>query len=189
MTGELLRTFVALEIPPDIRAALAIRQQEVRKELPRARWARPEGWHLTLKFLGDTEAGILDELTADLRPRLGGHGAVRVHLMGSGFFPSPSRPRVAWVGGNADGVDDVVGAVEDAAAAVGIERERRPWGLHLTQARIRERWPHEAVECFLDWGKSLDLEPFVCREVVLMRSDLRPDGAVYTALERFNLEC
>lgn len=189
MAQQFLRAFVALEIPPGIRAELSTRREEVRKELPRARWTRPEGWHLTLKFLGETKVETLEELIADLRPRLGGSGMVRVQLRGTGFFPSPSRPRVAWVGGEAKGAEKVVAAVEEAAAAAGIERERRPWGLHLTQARIRDRWPSEAVEHFLGWGKSLDLEPFDCREVVLLKSDLRPDGAVYTALERFNLEC
>jgi 2'-5' RNA ligase len=78
--------------------------------------------------------------------------------------------------------------LENAAAAVGFDPERRPWSLHLTQARLDRPWPRRAVETFLDWGRRLDIEPFVCRNVVLFRSDLRPGGAVYTALERYPLD-
>jgi 2'-5' RNA ligase len=58
----------------------------------------------------------------------------------------------------------------------------------LTQARFKTQWSKAAVDRFLEWGDNLDLEAFICREVVLFSSDLQPGGAVYTALERFPLE-
>jgi len=186
--GELTRAFVALEVPAIVKSQLAAAQEELRRELPRARWTRPDGWHLTLKFLGEVATMALDELAAALSPRLRGLGLVSIRLGGAGFFPSPARPRVAWVGGAADGVDSVVETVEDATEAAGFPRERRPWSIHLTQARLKARWPAAAVDRFLEWGIALDLEAFDCREVVLFKSDLQPGGAVYTALERLSLE-
>ena len=188
MANRVLRTFLALEIPPNIRSQLSTQRNAVREDLPRARWTRPQAWHLTLKFLGDSECRVLDELKTDLRPRLIGIGAIQVRLGGTGFFPSPSRPRVGWVGGAAEGIEGVVEAVETSARSVRIPPEKRRWGLHLTLARIRDRWSPEAVDRFLEWGEALDFEPFTCNEVVLFSSDLRPDGAVYTAMERFTLE-
>ena len=182
------RAFLALEVSAAVKTQLAAAQESLRRELPRARWTRPDGWHLTLKFLGEVAAPALDELTAALAPRLRGHGAVNVRLHGTGFFPSPARPRVAWVGGAADGAESVVAEVERAAEAAGFPRERRPWSIHLTQARLKDRWPSAAVDRFLEWGETLDLEAFECREVVLFESDLQPGGAVYTALERLPLE-
>ena len=187
MASDAVRAFLAFEIPPVFRSRLAEIQKEWRRELPRTRWTRPGGWHLTLKFLGDVDPRTLDALTAELAPKLGILPSVVVRLRGTGFFPSPNRPRVAWVGGSATGADAVVQAVEDAAHAVGFERERRPWAIHLTQARLKDRWPKPAVDRFLDRGGELDFEPFDCREAVLFKSDLRPDGAVYTALERMPL--
>lgn len=183
-----VRAFLALEIPEKIVGALAEAQGRLRRELPKARWTRPEGQHLTLKFLGEVPPSILETLTADLAPRLRGFGPVTVRFHGAGFFPSPQRPRVAWVGGSAEGAEPVVAAVEDAAASAGFDRERRPWSLHLTQARLKGPWPRSAVSHFLDWGDALDFGPFACREVVLFRSRLQPGGAVYTALERLPLE-
>ena len=183
-----VRAFLALEIPVEVKARLAEALGRLRSELPRARWTRPEGQHLTLKFLGEVAPTLLEDLAADLTPRLRGLGPVAVQFRGAGFFPSPQRPRVAWVGGSVEGAEQVVVAVEAAAANAGFDRERRPWSLHLTQARLKAPWPRSAVARFLEWGESLHIEPFACHEVVLFRSELQPGGAVYTALERMPLE-
>jgi 2'-5' RNA ligase len=188
MNDDSIRAFLALEIPDHVKAQLASAQGELRHELPQARWTRPEGWHLTLKFLGEGERLALTDLGAELAPRVSGIGPVPVNLEKTGFFPSSMRPRVAWVGGTADGVEKVVAAVEEAAELAGFPRDRRPWSVHLTQARLKTQWSKAAVDRFFEWGDALDLEAFICREVVLFSSDLQPGGAVYTALERFSLE-
>ena len=175
-------------MPDQVRDAIRREQQALRKELPRARWTRPEGQHLTLKFLGEATDAQLTELKPEISEGIAGLPAVSIGLGGSGFFPSTRRPRVAWVGGRADGGVEVAAAVESAAARVGFARERREWSLHLTQARLDRPWPRGAVERFLDWGRGLVLEPFICRELVLFSSELGPGGAVYTALERFPLK-
>jgi len=168
----LIRAFLALETPTAVKERLAAAREELRRELPKARWTRPEGWHLTLKFLGEVEAATLEVLTGALAPRLHGLGPVAVRLGGAGFFPSPARPREA---------------VEAAGEAAGFPRERRPWAVHVTLARLKARWPVAAVDRFLKWGEEFELEPFECREVVLFESDLQPGGAVYTAIERLSL--
>jgi 2'-5' RNA ligase len=183
----LIRAFLALEMPGEVREAIRREQGRLKKELPRARWTRPEGQHLTLKFLGETPEADLRALGSSVAGSTAELDAVAVELRGSGFFPNERRPRVAWVGGSAGGGAEVAAAVERAAVEAGFPPERRPWSLHLTQARIDRPWPRSAVERFLDWGRMLDLTPFDCREIVLFRSDLRPGGAVYTALERFPL--
>ena len=188
MSDDSIRAFLALEIPEDVKAKLALAREGIRDELPKARWTRPEGWHLTLKFLGEAERKVLADLSAELTPRIRGIGLVPVKLEKTGFFPSAERPRVAWVGGTAEGAEKSVAAVETAAEISGFPRDRRPWSVHVTQARLKAQWSKAAVDRFLDWGEGLDLSAFVCREVVLFSSDLQPGGAVYTALERFSLE-
>jgi 2'-5' RNA ligase len=188
MSGELIRAFLAFEIPDQVKEQLALAQGEMRHEFPKARWTRPQGWHLTLKFLGEPEQWVLANFGADLSTRVRGIGAVAVKLEKTGFFPSSVRPRVAWVGGNADGIEKVVTAVEAAAEIAGFPRERRPWSVHVTLARLKTQWSKPGVNRFLEWGDNLDLRAFTCREVVLYSSELQPGGAVYTALERYSLE-
>jgi 2'-5' RNA ligase len=187
VTDATVRAFLALEIPDSLRRELAQSRDVVRGQLPRARWVRPEGQHLTLKFLGECGREVLDAMISDLRPRLEGLGPVTVTLSEGGFFPNRRRPRVAWLGGVAEGVEPVVESVEEAAVAHGFPPERRPWSLHLTQARLDRGWPEDAVSRFLEWSRELRLPAFRCDDVVLFSSRLRPGGAVYTPLERMPL--
>jgi len=186
--SALVRAFVAFEIPETVRSVLADGIERLRSRVPRARWVRSEGLHLTLKFLGESERDRLDRLAAELRTGLAAAGSVHVALAGGGFFPGPARARVAWVGGAADGAREVAAAVDEAAAALGWERERRGWSLHLTLARLDRPWPPHAVEEFLGYWETTRLPAFECREAVVVSSRLGPGGAVYTPLERVPLE-
>ena len=183
-----IRAFVALEMPASVRETIRREQGAIKLELPRAGWTRPEGQHLTLRFLGETTADILARLKSEIRTRVVGLPAVSISLSGAGFFPSARRPRVAWIGGEARGGAEVAAAVEAASDEVGFEPDRRSWSLHLTQAGLDRPWPRRAVESYLAWGRGLAFEPFDCREVVLFRSELRPGGALYTPMERFPLQ-
>ena len=83
--------------------------------------------HLTLKFLGERPEGFVAELDHAAAPALAALPATSVRLGGGGFFPDEHRPRVAWVGGEADGLERWAAAVDDAAASLGVERESRPF--------------------------------------------------------------
>lgn len=187
MTARTIRVFIAFELPAAIREFIRREQRALKAELPRARWTRPDGQHLTLKFLGEIEANLVEPLASSVATAVSGRSPVTVALGGAGFFPTPRRPRVAWLGGEAPGGSQVAAAVDEAAVGEGFAPERRPWSLHLTQARLDRPWPRGAVERFLDWGRTLDLPSFRCHDIVLFRSELRPGGAVYTALERIEL--
>jgi len=182
-----IRAFLALEIPSAVKARVEVEVTRLRREMPRARWVRPAGLHLTLKFLGNVEEERLAALTEAIRSPAAGSPPIRVGLGGSGFFPSPRRPRVAWIGGSAVGAPELASGIEAAAGELGFERERRPWRLHLTLARLRSPWPEAAAESFLEWGRGFLAEEFTCCELVLFQSRLEPDGAVHTPLERLPL--
>ena len=188
MADPLVRAFVALEVPETVRAVLRGGLDNLRSRLPRARWVRSEGLHLTLKFLGESERDRLERLATGLRVGLAGVGPVRVALGGGGFFPGRARARVVWVGGVAEGAREVAAAVEDAAAGLGWERERRVWTPHLTLARLDRPWPGQAVDEYLAYWQTTPLPAFTCHQAVLMASRLAAGGSVYTPLERVSLE-
>jgi len=189
MTGKgTVRAFLALEIPEGVKAEVERQRSAVIQRLPRERWVRTANLHLTLKFLGESPRDVLEPLSRDLVSALAGSSEVRVRLGGSGFFPSPKRPRVAWIGGDATGASIICRLIEDMAARHGFDRERRGWSLHLTQARLKNRWSNSDVETYVAWGDTLRLPEFTCSDVVLIASELRPTGAVYTPLARFPLQ-
>jgi 2'-5' RNA ligase len=185
----LLRTFVAVEIPAEVRVALAAVQSHLRQRGVHARWVRPQGMHLTLKFLGDIPADQIPRAADALQLAAGGHAAFSLTAAGIGVFPALRRPRVIWAGfsGGTGPLADLQAGVEEQLAAAGFPREDRPFRAHLTIGRCSEAAAPavmaEAVtsfagECF----GGLDVS-----EIVLFQSELKPDGPVYTARARARL--
>lgn len=183
-----MRCFLAVELPQAQKAVVMAGLAKLKAKLPAARWVRPEGLHITLKFLGEQQESqaalfleALSELLADAPAE------VKVSLAGGGFFPNASRPRVAWLGGVAPGLEQWAAASEEAAALIGVAREPRPFSLHVTLARLERPWPQGACQRFLDEVSSWRLDPFLAREVVLFESTLGPGGAVYTAKAKISV--
>lgn len=180
-----MRLFCAVELPQAVRLRLEQGIGELRRRLPSARWVRAEGIHVTLKFVGEQPESLVGALEAEARTALAVCGQVEVRIGGGGFFPNPRRPRVAWVGGQAPGLERWAAALENATAACGVAREERPFSLHLTLARLERPWPEPDVQRFVAEVGGWRFEPFVAQEVVLFESQLGPGGSRYTALRRW----
>lgn len=182
-----MRAFLAVTLPDDVHDAVTRGMGELRRRLGSARWVRPAGVHVTLRFLDDQEDGVLDRLGDLVAAELAALSPVEVRLGGGGFFPHETRPRVAWLGGSAPGMEQWAAAIERCAVAVGVPAEARGFSLHVTLARLERPWGAGDVETFVTAVGKWRLAPFTCREVVMMRSELGPAGAVYTPLRRFRV--
>ena len=189
---EWLRLFVAIEIGDGVRRALSDVQSELRKcGLGSVRWVRPEGIHLTLKFLGETPAGQVPAIKQALASAVVGVSPHQLTLAGLGAFGSKRSPRVLWVGleGDTETLAGLQGQVERALETAGFPREPRPFSAHLTLARVR---PHEAsgvAQVVSEVLSSVRVAQAALdvREVSLMRSQLGAGGAVYSRLDAFAL--
>lgn len=178
-----LRTFIAIDIPMSQKEQIARLQGELRRLGGRISWTRPEGIHLTLQFLGDVEEEQLP-LVAEAVVRAAGHsGPVEIGIAGTGAFPSLRHPRVLWVGvAEPSGrLKELAHAIAEELKALGFPPEDRDFSPHLTLGRVKD--PHGAqqvVQALQDANFSGGT--FVAREVRVMKSDLKPTGAEYTAL-------
>jgi 2'-5' RNA ligase len=175
------RAFIALELDTGLRRAIGDLQAFLRPRLGAIRLVRPQGIHLTLRFLGETSPLQVDALRTLLATAAASCPPVQARASGLGTFPERGNPRVLWLGLEVPPpVIDLQHACERAARAAGFEGEARPFRAHLTLGRWRERVPRpELVPADLGLAR-LD-------QLVLFRSDLQPGGAVYTALARFPL--
>ena len=101
------------------------------------RWVRPDGLHVTLRFLGPTEDDRLPALRNAVEAAAAGLGSFPASLEGGGTFPRPDAPRVLWIGvaEGAAGLSRLAGRLGDALAAAGWPRDDRPFSAHLTLAR------------------------------------------------------
>jgi len=176
-----LRAFVALELDREARQRLQTAVEQLRPTLRGVKWVRPEGIHLTLRFLGDSEPDRLERLRPQLAEAAAQCPAGAADLTGLGLFPERGAPRVLWVGlGLAAPVQALQAECDAAAVRCGFAPEPRRFAPHLTLGRWRERAPRPELP-------ATTLGVARLGALVLLRSELRPGGAVYTRLASFPL--
>jgi 2'-5' RNA ligase len=181
-----LRLFVAVELPSEVRAHLSATMQAL-SSLAAVRWVRPEGVHLTLKFLGNTPASLVPELGRGLGDVAKAQAPLRLASGQAGTFGGRNA-RVVWVGvdGELEQLAALARDVDEFVASRGFPRESREFRPHLTLGRLREDATPTQRQAARAAAGSLQLDAieFEARELVLYRSELRSGGAVYTALHR-----
>jgi 2'-5' RNA ligase len=178
-----VRAFIALELDPRLRTALSELQQRLRPTLAGIKLVRPEGIHLTLRFLGATTPEQIEALAPRLASAAGACPPLDVPVRGVGTFPDRGSPRVLWVGLELPpAAFELQRACERAARDARFEREERPFRAHLTLGRWRERAARPALP-------ETDLGTTRVDSLVLFKSELLKGGAVYTPLARFALGC
>lgn len=180
-----MRLFLALELPDPLRDALAALQGRLREAEPGWRWVRPQGLHLTLRFLGEVEPARLPDLAARWERAAASGTPTAVEAAGLGTFPPRGRPRVLWIGLRDLGggrLAALAASLEQEARSAGFPAEDRPFAPHLTLARAaaqgRPRRPEVEVP---------SLGTFRARHLTLFRSVPGRGGAVHTALARYPL--
>ena len=183
-----LRLFIAIELPGNVLTALNQVQHELQREpaLTRLRWVRPEGIHLTLKFLGDTPEAKRADIEAAITRSVAGVAAFELHLGRVGRFGSRNSPRVVWidVGGETEALGRLQSQVEGEVSPLGFPGEKRAFSPHLTLARVPPEKAREVAAPLEDAMSRLTVPPATLQatEVSLMRSELQRGGAVYTQL-------
>ena len=183
----MLRLFTAVELPPPVRHQLAELIAALSAALPRGsvRWVRAEGIHLTLKFYGEVSGDKLPGLQAVVKSAAAGVGPLALEMNGLGTFPNLARPRVIWAGlaGEVDRLKALQRDVDDASRPLGFEPEARGFTPHLTLGRVEPGWrpaDRQTLEgAFARLGPGVR-GAFTGDTLALVRSDLRPGGAVYT---------
>jgi 2'-5' RNA ligase len=182
-----MRTFVAIELDDECRDRLSAAVERLRPEAAGVRWVRRESMHLTLKFIG----GLSESDVAAAAEALDAVGArcgpFEMDVEGVSGFPGRGVPRVLHVGVRETGGALVAlqSCVEQALAdALGLPKERRSYVPHITLGRVRDRRRCPAMDVMSAALADQAFGRVSVREFVLMRSDLRPDGAVYTVLHR-----
>lgn len=185
-----LRLFIGLEIPAEVRDAVASRIENLKHRLPAARWVRKDNFHFTLVFLGETDESRLPDLQAALAPVFGPWSPFRLQLEESGSFP-PRRPaRVLWVGlKEGEAICQLQAQVWKALSSVlDLEAEWKPYHPHLTVARCPRAWPRRAIDSWRQAVSGPVGESFRVSRGVLFSSHLGRGGATYEVVQSYRFE-
>lgn len=180
-----MRLFVAIDLPNEIRSALAAFVKEMRGIAPQAKWVRVENLHITLKFLGQTDPaklrGIQDTL-ASVRST----EPVTLDFGGLGFFPNEKRPRVFWVGmESSTNLKALADDIDHGMHKLGFPLEERPFTPHLTLARFQPPGLPPKLGAAAQENGSRSFGLLTACEFHLIESKLKSTGAEYTTLQSF----
>ncbi|MCC5913182.1 MAG: RNA 2',3'-cyclic phosphodiesterase [Balneolaceae bacterium] len=173
-----MRLFISIEPPKEVRAAL----DNILPDHPQIRKTDVGQLHLTLLYLGETEAGIVDEITEELgKVRF---RAFRIKPAGVGAFPSEKSPRVIWAGVKAsESLNRLQKRIEAVSSRfLPDEGDNKPFHPHITLARVKDggRYPKLVRE-----ATAPDLPEFAVEKFLLKQSKLHQNGAIHQTVKEF----
>jgi 2'-5' RNA ligase len=175
----MIRAFIAFELPPEVKTYLGEIISGLRGNRAPVRWVKPEGLHITLKFLGDIEEKIVPSLSRQLNDIVASCLPLQLSLSHLGAFPDARRPRVIWAGlrGDTSAMAEIAGKIDRICTSFGMEKEKRPFRAHVTIGRLK-------VPSVVDLAQELRDTGFTIQNVILYQSELSSQGARYFVMNR-----
>jgi 2'-5' RNA ligase len=185
-----LRTFIAVDLGKTLRDRCVALQENFTRAGADVKWVEPDNLHVTLLFLGEVNdrdvpamCAAVEEVCARLSP-------FSLTVEGAGCFPNPRRPRVVWVG-IGEGTQEMV-ALHDALEGPLLDlgcyrREERQYVPHVTLGRVKSERPTDRLAVALAKQCGWKGGQVTVKEVLVLSSELRPQGPVYTVLSRARL--
>ena len=185
-----IRSFLAFDLPVDIKRIIMAISEDVRQLPLNVRWVNVTNIHLTIVFMGDVQEGQIGPIQEIVKDVCQGYGPFSIAIKGVGLFGSKRNPRVLWVGLDG-GIDRMACFKDDLQKGLrpfGIKEEKRRFKPHLTLGRFRKgaRTGTDLEDLLLKYH-DLTSPECIIEELVLFKSDLRPGGAVYSKLNRWPL--
>jgi len=184
----MMRCFIAILLPDSVRSQIGELQEDLRRSGLKLKWVPPENIHLTLQFLGEISEEQAKQVGAILENACAQTNAFELTAEGIGQFPPKGRPRVVWVGlsGETEPLMDLDRRIREALRQKQIPFDDKPFHPHLTIARVEQgfRGPLRTSEAARQFHAGI----IRADAVNLMKSDLRPSGAVYTSLGHWDFQ-
>jgi RNA 2',3'-cyclic 3'-phosphodiesterase len=180
-----VRTFVAIELPPEIRSRAERLIALLRGTSTRVRWVGSNELHWTLKFLGEVDLNDIPDVCRKVAQAAAGIEPFDVDAHGAGAFPDPLRPRTIWMGVG-EGTNEMISlhdAIEAQLATSGFRKEQRRFRPHITLGRARnsDEGLSELAELIRQQA-DFDGGISTVYEVAVFASHPGPKGPTYEAL-------
>lgn len=185
---ELLRLFIAIELPTDLKEKVTYLQRQIAKGITGVKWVAQDNLHLTLKFLGDNPQESVPRIVKAMNDTVEAFTTFPLVLGGLGCFPNKSKPKVIWLGIKGHRILELQSRLEDKMEEQGFLRENRRYSPHLTLGRIRDNF-----HCEISWDEITKAQGELIGEwqvadVKLYQSTLKPQGPIYHTINTANLK-
>lgn len=188
-----MRTFIAIELPQEIRDFLGRIQEQLKTSGADVKWVNPENIHLTLKFLGEIDEKKMAKISEILNDIAENKNSFQIRISSLGAFPNMDFPRVIWVGiGQGDAETKAIAKeLEEKIVRLGIPKEDRPFSSHITIGRTRSTLNREKlVRSLVSMEDKVEKEnlTFSATKITLFKSTLTPKGPIYETLHNASLK-
>jgi RNA 2',3'-cyclic 3'-phosphodiesterase len=182
--AETIRTFIAVLISDELKRKMAVVQEDFKNMAPQVKWVAAENFHITVKFLGDVEAGRIEEIRASVEDAVTGIEPFDYDIGGAGAFPGGGRPRVVWIGVTQghDQLAEIAGRLEDGLGKLGFAKEDRPFRSHITIGRLKDERGAKEISSALRESEIGRLGSVRVAGIAIMKSELRREGPIYSKL-------
>ena len=184
-----LRVFLAVDIEdPELVSEIKRIQGEIIEAGTKIRLVRPENLHFTVKFLGPTDPSLVPQIGSAIRDL--GLMSFSIMIGALGAFPTPSRPRIIWIGvrDGEEEFEDMMAKVDGALSQLGFPRESRKHVAHATIARVKYPPSARGLRRIISERSQIEMGRMLVREIRIKGSTLTPAGPIYKTLDRIALE-
>ncbi len=189
MKNVYIRCFVAIEIPVHVQSVFEKIQNELRTEIGKASWTKIGNFHLTLKFLGDVKKDSISDVCNAIDKVAKKQRPFSLEFGGIGTFPNLSRPRVLWIGLK-QGIKITTSLskyINNALSHCDVKSDER-FHPHVTLARLRQHVDLRGYVDLFEEYQTIQNTAMAVDEITLVKSELQPNGAIYTPISRFHLD-
>ncbi len=178
------RLFIAVHIPvlTDIIELSQKLKQKLNKE--RINWVSLHNFHLTLKFLGDTDEVLIPEIAAIVQQVAKDFNPFEIVIKGLGRFSSSGHAKVIWLG--IEDTNEVLNTLfvqlNNQLADLGFKAESRPFRAHLTLARVKNIRNQSVLNDLIHTYSHTHFQNHKVKDIILYQSILKPSGPIYKPL-------
>jgi 2'-5' RNA ligase len=176
------RGFIAIDIEPNKK--LIELENEIKKTGADLKLVEPKNIHITLKFLGDTEETLVDEIEKIITNAVKEAKSFNIQLKGTGVFPNQNYIKVVWLGiQNGEPIAEIAKKIDEQTSKIGFEKEKRGFSPHLTIARVKTAKNKEKLLQVLEKYRDVEFADIKIETIKLKKSELTPKGPIYTDLK------
>jgi 2'-5' RNA ligase len=186
-----IRTFIAIDVEKPVHDRLIALQEKLAKSAGDVKWVEPENLHLTLLFLGEVDEREVPKVCSAVADVCEKHSPFAMTLEKVGCFPNARRPRVVWAG-LGEGVQQICALHDDLEPPLldlgCYRREERKYTPHLTLGRLKPEKVTFKLSEAIAKNQTWQGGTTTVREVLVMSSQLSPNGPTYAVMSRAKLK-
>jgi len=182
----LFRGFIAIDL--DVSSKIVELENEIKKIDAPVKLVEPKNVHLTLKFLGDTDERLIDEIEKIIKESIKGIKPFKIKLEGTGVFPNQNYIKIIWIGiKNGEQITPIAEKIDGEISKLGFKKEKRKFSPHLTIGRVKTAKNKDKLIQIIEEYNEILFSEFEVKSIKLIKSELTPKEPIYTTLKEIKL--